>query len=296
MRFMHALLLALLGVAACEDVPLEPEPGPPLARGDPERQWHFGWTDVGASSPSLTPLREQTGGIVSGAHDHGPLAFLPAGTGPDATGEVYSDASGSTFWASTEAPSTPLAGSAYASSVDLHQVIWFRKTAEDADLQFLVTGIQLEAVDGNGGPPTALECPWLTDGSSIEECRRAMWSTASFHVTGWAPEATDVTDGYPCGTSQCFLQAHGFAGLAGWSSDWKLEVYALEGLEAVWDTADFDFRADVDGNGGTHAQVRLRGPIAIKVPVDRVAVGGVFAVRATVFVDASNRQIGRAHV
>jgi uncharacterized delta-60 repeat protein len=278
-------------LTACETLPSDPS--------EPElthilRAWQFSHFEVGALSETPGEHRSQLGGVVSDAREYGPLVLPPPGVGPNARSEVFSDATGHTYWASTQAPSADLTdpASPMGSSATLHQSQWFRKEREDATLSYTVTGVFLEGIDGNGGLPTAQECPWLKPGMDVfDKCLRIMWPYVTFSLDAHSYYATP---GRFCsfqrlGASQCFFTTGGHAELSGWRGAWRPDVYSIHNaMERLWNIDDFEFDRDVDGTGFGRAHLKLRAPIVIEIPLERVPVGRPFEVHAMVYLSAIN--------
>lgn len=254
------------------------------------RWWSFYQTRVGAfaeerlgpdAESQFSPLRMRIGGVVRESHDFGPLRVFPAGKGPNATTEVFSNETGHTYWVSAESPrANGTHPDVVGSSAELVQSQWFRKVEAGATLKLHVTAASLEGLDTNGAP-TQKDCPWLTPETHLLDCRRTLSATASYDVRAfWFEGQKDI------------LHTGGFAELNGWRGVWDMgDVYPnSDATSAFWGPASFAIERDVDGDGGIHATMRLRAPITIDVPLSKLAVGDRFEVFVIAKVHASNRR------
>ena len=245
------------------------------------REWTFSKiTREGASEERIGDVRERIGpGTVAEAVDFGPLLIFPLGAAPNATGEVFSNDDGSTYWAATAAPAGSLTTSTIGNVVQLRQEQWYRKTANNATLTLVLSKAFLEAIDANNGLPLPAECPWHT-GTSFADCVRVMQSWVGFEV-----ESFSYAD------QQFLLKSSGWAELNGWTGNFGIEVYTGEqSTRKLWDQANFDFDPDVSDVGGTNAQLFLTAPITISIPLATVDTGQDFSVSTVLTVGTSNHR------
>lgn len=105
--------------------------------------------------------------------DFGPLAIAPEGS-PDliASGEIFSNATGNTYWVEAEAPFGNIfaAGSPIGSESLLMQTQTFRKRRDDATLRLVISQALLDANDYNGSLGTSTLCPWATTNEWYDYC------------------------------------------------------------------------------------------------------------------------------
>ncbi|MFO1287866.1 MAG: hypothetical protein U1F49_15895, partial [Rubrivivax sp.] len=133
-----------------------PPPPPPVQPLGIDRHWTFSQEFFDESTfqgrwQAIGPERYQASGEV-----HEEIVLDPPGTHgePARAVEVYSNASGNTYWVSAESPrgSTLVGESRIGSEVELVQQMAFRKRAADATLKFVITHLDIEARDGNPSP------------------------------------------------------------------------------------------------------------------------------------------------
>ncbi len=157
------------------------------------------------------------------------------------------------------------------SGAQLTQYQFFVKTDPNASLTVVVTQAFLEAIDENGGFPTALECPWHRPGSNFSvDCRHVMWAWVNFHL-----EAVSFR------TNSTLLRTGGFAEVSGFRGDFRYDAYTEGGsTRSFWKFDDFAFNPDFDETGGGHATLELAHEIAIEIPLTAVEVGETFSVVA----------------
>lgn len=273
---MVATLGGFLGCTTDETQP----PKPDLQQMT--RWWHFGRMRVGGTTEeSVGAEQVQIGGSLNQSMDFGGLVLFPPGAGPNAKAELFSNETGKTYWAYTEAPNATLTdGAVIGSSAHLHQFQVYRKRDSNATLRLVVSKTFLEAIDGNPNLPSAIECPWHNPGGSFADCARITLASANYSVTAFS-----YLD------QKTILKTGGGAQLFGWRGAWDYEAYTTFGATgSFWDRGSFTFDPDVDDVGGGHAALSLDTPITINVPLDSVQVGNDFYVSAKVDVLAWNHR------
>ena len=197
------------------------------------------------------------------------MVLFPPFQGPNAITRVLSNDTGRSYWVVAQAPSSVLAqGAPIGNSAELLQYQYFRKTDANARLQLVVTQAFFEGIDGNGGDPTALECPWHRFRTSFVDCRRIMSSSTTFDVTAFTP-----TDQKP------FLKTGGWAELIGFHGFWYFDAHTSgDATVPLWDRSRFEVDLDFEQDGGGRALVNLAKPIRINVPLSSIPVEGVFSL------------------
>ncbi|HEX7049939.1 MAG TPA: Calx-beta domain-containing protein [Longimicrobiales bacterium] len=280
----------MLTLAGCGDeTPQEPEESPGLEVGSVFRNWSIYRLANDPAFDSLLTAGAQEGGVVDVVEEIGGLVVRPPDVGPTATAEVFSNETGQTFWVSAQAPAPDgLAApdSAVGSESKLGQVLRFRKDAEDASLRFIITQVQLEAIDDNASEPTHAECPWWVRGVLVEfagECAELM--KGEIEATYYA--YTDPTRTEPL---EAFYFANATAKLFGWGAEWYPDVYTGSlSVDPLFRSGDFDFEMDTDGSG-RHPRIRLDAPVAVDIPLDSVDAGEAFEVVMKVRATVRNRR------
>ena len=206
---------------------------------DPLRTWKI----AKLNGNFLEPLESgtQTGGEVLkratfGAAD--PVFELDNGASPGILrGEVFSNADGSTYWASAEQPGT----------AELTQSQSFIKRTSGATLQVIVTDSYLKTIDGNQ-PPSLAECPRVTAGMTKEEIHsvchpiaaQILFRVKAFKGTGESPNPFISPD-------SLFFNIGSVATLSGFVGNWQFEtVLALAANADVFTLGNF-IQDDVNG-------------------------------------------------
>jgi uncharacterized delta-60 repeat protein len=246
------------------------------------RWWSFTKFDAGAvGEERIGDERVQVGGVVDETYDFGPILLYPPGRGPNAEARVFANETGRTYWVSAEAPRGLVSeGDTIGNAASLLQYQYFRKTAADARLSVVISEVTMEALDGNPGLPTALECPWHVPGTSYVDCRRTMWAWVSFQMNAFS--FYDQT---------MFLKTGGFAELNGWRGVFDLNVYTShDATRPFWNRSSFNLDPDVDGSGGGHAVLTLASPLKINVPLSSVRVGDMFYLSVSAKASTLNRR------
>lgn len=290
------LMLGALVVAGCDG--LEPPTDPQIPPTTQLiRHWRYTWETLDSDSLFATPWRTAVNGVVSDSRDWGPMELFPPDRGPNALGEVFSDETGFTYWASTQMPHEQYLdpASTIATSTELEQVQWFRKDSDDAFLEFVISGVLLELIDANPWLPMPEECPWIQELGELEDCTRLMLANAFFEQRLFAVPNSDTA---VCGRTQdndlpCIHSIAGDVELAGIQGRWEMDAStATSAFWPLWTDDDFVLDPDADGTSGgspgRHATVRLREPLRLRVPVDAVETGTDFRVETYLSVVSAN--------
>lgn len=280
------------------------EPGSPLQATGIYRQWEFKrYLGRFSKETSPGPVDHDSGGEVQVMAQLGAYYLQPPRFDVAANHEVYSNASGMTYWAAAESPSgftgpdRPIgAGTAFS------QQQMFVKEAEGATLEYVVSNVIVQGFDANTEAADGNDCP-----ISMTFEQHAVWGTNQ--VTG-GPEIV----GYIQRPKVDGIELHCNDAIRAWLEfDFKAEVLDVTGrrvqlaharadlevygsrnnfgwsvgdglFEPSW--TDRDFEARVNENSGMLAYALLVKPFVIKVPLDGVKVGEAILVDATVDVQA----------
>jgi uncharacterized delta-60 repeat protein len=300
LRVLAMALLVLPILAACGGGDDEPPPTAVLPVEEPYRLFIFQTLDPQGDSWEVRSA-EQTGGVLFETQRFGGLTFAPPGRDATADGEIYSSASGKTYWVETEAPNGDVLdpSSRIGSNALLKQQQRYRKRAADATMELVITDAQLEIIDSNGVSPLFAHCPWEQAATNSERCfdnlsaRLEMWVTVD--VLGGGGTATNLD---------------GVVQLSGWGGNFKYAVFSTQtdplslrterGLiyKPLWRLSDFEIDYD-PANPGT-ARVHLRRPLKVDVDLSFVPVWTPqqpLEFLVTVIVDAkTNNRRGREAV
>jgi len=206
---------------------------------------------------------------ASASHDFGPLIIHPPDKGPNAKAEVFVSESGETYWVSAESTAVGATGTGdpIGSRTTLGHIQYYRKTSENATLQYVITDTLLEAIDDSAQEITPQQCPWIPD-TLDNECEKVMVGAVNFTLAVNhelpSPEQDDQ-----------FYLANGRASLQGFRGRWRGQINTYsDSYIPLWNLDDFE-RDFVDGDLGWY-KVRLAAPITIDVPLDSLPVGATF--------------------
>ncbi len=277
-RFSRCLpLLALLGAAGC------PEPTEPPTRLSPvalDREWEFIVQPHDADTVSVGGVHGQDVGVVSDLEDFGSTIVHVAGRDPIGKAEVFSNATGSTYWVEAQSPfaratnnfiegAGAILGHEYAFVID----------SGNPSVKFTITAITLDGMDYNPHLPTPEECMMIPGSNYQESCTPPILAGDLFSIYAF-PNLKPVV-----------LSQQGTVVLQGYIQDWTFSVGTEDGDDAPFSAEDFDFTTDLDGPGtGTHAQLKLKSPIPIPIPLDGMVAGDTLVVETAVLAWAEDRR------
>lgn len=285
--------------------------GDPDARGDPVqplemtgifRQWQFTRYLGRFSEPvSADPVDHSAGGEVQASAQLGGYYLQPPRFDISPTHEIYSSASGMTYWASAESPSgftgpEPPIGAA----TQFSQQQMFVKEADDATLEYVVSNVIVQVFDANAEPASENDCPMSLDTIEIPILE---WDPASKQqvevdrirrpdpegvrlncgeaIRAWVDfrfEADVFTPGQPQNRRRL---KNAIAEVEAYGSRNEFGVYVSDDMfEQSWVQDDFEIVEN--GNNGMLAYALLTKPMVIKVPLDGVKVGEAILIDATV--------------
>jgi len=189
--------------------------------------------------------------------------------------EVFSSEDGVTFWASAE-------DVGFAS---LTQTQGFIKRAQNATLQFVITGATLQAVDFNQ-PPTAEECP---RGFRVETCH-PLSAYIDFSTRAFDANSNLLRDrnGKPLLNKASTASLGGRTGLWDFNAqrDPLFAILFSEFTDEAWSEVNFLFTTDAAGN----PKAKLVDQIVINVDLSSITVGTKFYVESFVHASASNER------
>ena len=283
-RCAMVLAAGMLVLGACGDqVIAEPEP---VTRNEPGRIWKFfAWPSDGGDLQAVEPFHARSGGTVSDDFDYGALSF-PIRGDARATGEVFSSPTGETYWVSAEAP-----GGRGGNRVELIQTQSFVKEAPNATLDFIITKINLLALDAAFNPvitDPACNDP-NADGCSVG--RRGVGLSAQVSMV---IEMFSDTAFY--GVTGANLTLDGQRGDDGNNWIMNADVDALKfssDFPLLWSERDFAMSiSSPEGGEGTNAEVQLKAPITFSPELSHLKVGEEFTMRVTVFAETYDMKGG----
>lgn len=295
--FGLALGCLLVACGSGSDAPAEPpRPLAPLTPLDGlQREWIF------AETVATGEIRRLAGDTQLGEvellrrHEFGPLGIAPAGRGPQADGEIFANASGTTYWVEAEAPlgdaTDRRARVGGTSSLLLKQS--YRKDALDATLRLLITDAVLQGIDGNGDQPLLAGCPWATAVTAPQICYQTLSAEISMSVTVLEGTADSLLE------ERAVYQAlHSAVNLSGWGRNWThavssdfddIDPRSESGLivKPIFRPVHFERTTSSDGLSAEYA---LRAALPVDVDLTLVPFQGEFTLEIWVAAEAVNRR------
>jgi uncharacterized delta-60 repeat protein len=267
---MLVLLLTVAGVNACSD------PNAPTTKPSQlliERTWYWfnedseNWFQFYAADQDQ-PL------VVSERNDFGSHSNVPPGREPAGFAEIYSNSTGTTYWAQAQAPEArPDNDYATTDGGTLQQDMSFVVDQANPSLKFTVTALKLETLDYDPSRLTPRDCGMnIGDPDFPSDCDAPLIAAALFGIgatTNW------LSDPFYGKASTVILAG----AIKGWG--WSVGVYEEQGEEAepAFRMDQFTFNDDVDGDGSEgHATVTLNGPVTFDLPLADLQVGDTFDV------------------
>jgi uncharacterized delta-60 repeat protein len=268
MRSSLTLIAASLGALLLVSAPAVAAPD-----GAPVRFWEL--LKLNRSLGVLTANDgAQQGGVVKKVAKLGraPFTFPETNGAGAALDRVFSSADGSHYDVLTQAPAPNLFDprSVRGGLSHLDELQAYRKRSDDATLRITISDAVLRAIDENldrpGCPAGAAGCAGLR-------------VFVRFQARAYAASA----DGD-------FFNAGGTAELEGHRNDWHFGAATLSGAGPAWTTSDFRRHLARDAN----ASAKLRDPIKLKVPLDAVRDGELFAIQVELESTAINSRGGES--
>lgn len=298
LALLAGALLAACGGGGGEEIP-EPE-GPALEMVSIEREWQFErYRGRDRTYEPSDPVHHDTGGEVSAFEDMGGFIYnLPTGD-RRARMEIYSNASGMTYWLYNEAPAAdnnfdPLMGA--RTHFTQRQV--FRKLRDDATLRYVVTHARVQLIDHNTDPLDDNDCPFELEfedvpvydqrtglfvglqkipAGVVTKCSKAMEGNLMFDIA-----ARRGGDGKPLAWVYGDVEVNGARGQWQWSFD-----DFFSGLKEAVFNVDFDHVGD---GSGSWAVVHLKDPLVLEVPLGSVGIDGLVYVESKLRGEAFNHR------
>jgi len=205
---------------------------------------------------------------------------------------VFSNETGRTYRVSAVAPhASDDNGQAVGAIVQLDQTHYWKKNAANATLEYVLSKVLIEAKSANTLDP--LECKlspaptWCLGGDVA-------------FVTFWLEAVNKDRDNLLLFGGDATLQ------LGGWQGRWQPFVgpsfSSPSGAPPTLLVHENDFESNLDvdndnpgGDNGLHAIVRLKAPVHINIPLDKVGVGETFYVRQFAFAYVENDMQGESY-
>jgi uncharacterized delta-60 repeat protein len=237
-----------------------------IERGAPNRQWLLKPT---GQDEETGPRNGQgnlvdLGGEIKETRNFGLNSFLTVDDDPNRSMEVFSSATGRTFWAFSED----------SGEAELRQSQKFFKRETPASLRFIITEALLEAVDKNG-PPLPQECPNTSVVCGL------LQGHISFSIEAYTPLGNFLRNS----KGEPILDANSTITLLGHEGSWEEPFFGREvgHTKSVWKRANFTFVRDVIGSSGqSHPQVKLIEPVVINVDLSDVPDETEFRIITTI--------------
>jgi hypothetical protein len=254
--------------------------------GDPVRYWSVskelvGTGDVPVSSAAQVggKLKQyvKLGRVVFNLPLHAPYSsFLPRDS---AFGSVFSSADGAQYSVLAQAPTpNPLRLGAPAGAVThLDEYQAYQKRESDATLKITLSDLLLQTVDDNN-KLGAWECPL---GEKCDLVR----TIVRFHARAYAASAGGD-----------FFDIGGSAYLVGHQHSWQPGAWtSADSQRPLWEEDDFDVDGDADDSKtGAAGAMFVNHAIRMKVPLDAVRPGELFAVHGSLEAEAVDGRGGES--
>jgi uncharacterized delta-60 repeat protein len=279
----------------------------------PNRDWYFHALRADDLEDPIDDEDDEdfSNGVGFEQKDFGPLNIAPTGHDLTATGEVYSNATGFTYWVEAEAPIGNLAvpTSRVGGRTRLLQTQFFRKSAPNATLRYVITEAWIEAIDNNGNATVFASCPWAQGTGPADLCLDEVFGEldVSFAVA-------DLSI-YPDGWHRTLRRAYqGIARLWGWQNNWKWSVSTDAAYHMKWSTVadesvdevveaipifnedQFDYSLENGAAQNTDAGMRLNHPVIVEIDLSDIDVGSTFMVDARAIATAHSRRARESFV
>lgn len=286
------LLLVLL--AACGGGGTEE---PPLERTSVKRSWQLDEITGDGRAPSGPPLsadRQETMEPLLKMALLGAFSFVPPEYTENSTAEVgvFSNSTGMTFAALAEAPAGRLGSDdAIGGKAHFEQMQGYRKIADDATLEYVVSEVLLDLIDENGQTATLAECPWGDTFNEVD-CGSLMRAYTAYTIDAWV-DADRSGDSYELQV----LHTDGEVDVSGYRHFGFTVLVDPIWAAPLWGPAQFDvFEEKFSDGTQRRARVKLREPVVVRVPLDRVPLRGNFVVRTWVDALAFNHRQRESYV
>ncbi len=301
---MSSLLVACGGGGG--DPAPQAQPVPPLQTTGIYRQWEFKrYLGRFSKEASSTPVDHNSGGEVQDSAQLGAYYLQPPRFDITPHHEIFSSASGMTYWAAAESPSgftgpEPPIG---AGTVFSQQQMFVKQT-EGATLEYVVNNVIVQAFDANPVAAGDNDCPismifdehdvWQDNPTTgrpeivgkikrpapdgiVLHCDHALGAWVVFHFN-----AERLGNSLASGR---VLLKRAAAEVEVFGSRNAFDWFASDAIfEQSWEARDFE--VTTNANDGMLTYALLTKPMVIKVPLDDVKVGEAILVDATIDVQA----------
>jgi uncharacterized delta-60 repeat protein len=271
MRLFVAAIAALLLLAA-----------PAAADSSPVRLWSVSKVEQGVGEVPMQNGAQAGGELFKRVGPLGDVAFnlpLPSPYWENlprdqAYGALFSNAKGSQYSVLTQAPLlNPFrARSPKGSITHLDEYQAYVKRADDASLRITISGVLLQSIDDN-------------DRLAAWECCEPVRTVVRVHARAYAASAGGD-----------FFDAGGVAYLQGHQHSWRPgAATSADSPGPLWGEAQFDVNGDADDSGtGASAEMFLKKPRTLKVPLDAIRPGELFAVHVSLEAEAVDDRGGES--
>ncbi len=271
---LSGLAAALLGA-----VLMVASPAVAATDGSPTRLWSVAAVHQGNGEVPVASGSQVGGELFQRAGPVGIVAFNLPLMSPywenlprdDAYGAVSSSANGSRYSVLAQAPivNPYRPGSPKGTITHLDEYQAYVKREGDASLRITISGLLLQNVDDNNRL-AAWECPL---GETCEPVR----TVVRFHARAYALSAGGD-----------FFTAGGIAYLQGHQHSWRPgAATSADSPRPLWGEQQFGVDGDVDDSGtGALALMGLKKSVAVRVPLDSVRIGELFAVHVSLEAEA----------
>ncbi|HEY7162378.1 MAG TPA: Calx-beta domain-containing protein, partial [Acidobacteriota bacterium] len=242
----------------------------------PVRFWSFSEFAAKITDPVQVAGDSQQGGKLNQTFDFGPVVFDVGRPDGIARGEIFSSASGKTFFVFAQAPTGNFheSGSVIGDTAVLDQYQSYEKKKDDATLQINISRIFLNLIDANGFVLLPSECPPGVDCSLIE-------GSVTFEARV-----------YSLGAGGDFFYTKGVAGISGTQARWQFFAgTSADARTPLWDQNSFIVDMDAQGVGDfSHAIAELFSihGVTLNVDLSPVLEGELFAVEVRMEARAMN--------
>lgn len=299
-----AVLATALVLSACfggddkeeEEVP----PPPPVEQtAKPWRLWAFyGHNAIGEVLQVNSD--QQTGGELQKTQDFASPVATPATPTTAARGEIYSSATGNTYWVEAVAPraNPAVPENRIGGETLLHQTQTFRKGTDNATLTLRITEAFLEGRDFNGTEPRIHLCPWSKGVDSSGHCFD--------RVSGLLTMDVQLVEFQLSGQGVVRQHLSSSVWLGGWADNWKWDVFRNASAEEadaglmplpLFRQRHFDlvlFNSPTIAHPG--ADVRLRAALPVALDLSAIPRNAEFVVFVDVRASAVNRRFGESSI